>query len=61
MVALARAFRWQEQIEPGRSTSVSTLAEREGIDEAFVRRQIRLTLHPPRVIEAIVQGAGDIS
>ena len=53
---MARAFRWQEMIESGKVPSVSALAEREEVDEAFIRRQLRLTLHPPRLIEDLVRG-----
>jgi len=56
VVALARAFRWQEQIESGAVSSVSTLANQEGVDEAFVRRQLRLPLHPPRIIDDLANG-----
>jgi len=55
-IAVARAFRWQEMIESGKVPSVSALAEREEVDEAFIRRQLRLTLHPPRLIEDLVRG-----
>ena len=55
-IAIARAFRWQELMESGRVPSVSALAEREEVDEAFIRRQLRLTLHSPRLIEHLVQG-----
>ncbi len=55
-VAVARAFRWQELIESGKVPSVSALAEREEIDESFIRRQLRLTLHPPRLIEELLRG-----
>ncbi len=56
VIALARAFRWQEQIESGSVPSVSALADQEGVDEAFVRRQLRMTLHPPRIIEDLANG-----
>lgn len=46
----------QEQIESGKVASVTALAEHEGVDEAFVRRQLQLPFHPPRVIEALAQG-----
>lgn len=59
VVAIARAFRWQDQLETGRAASVSALAEREGLDEAFVRRQLRLTLQPPEIIESLVSGEGN--
>ncbi len=56
VIAVARAFRWQEQIESGKVSSVTALADQEGVDEAFIRRQLRLPLHPPRIIEALALG-----
>lgn len=56
VIALARAFRWQEQIESGSVPSVTALADQEGVDEAFVRRQLRMTLHPPRIVEDLANG-----
>ncbi|MBA3937179.1 MAG: hypothetical protein H0X38_06945 [Planctomycetes bacterium] len=56
MSAVARAFRWLEQLESLSVPSVTALAEKEGVDEAFVRRQLRLTLHPPRIIEDLAHG-----
>ena len=56
MIALARAFRWQEQIESGSLPSVLAFADQEGVDEAFVRRQLQLTPHPPRIIEDPIGG-----
>lgn len=60
VVAIARAFRWQEQIESGSVRSVSALADKEGLDEAFVRRQLRLPLHPPRIVDGLLNGGNDL-
>jgi DNA invertase Pin-like site-specific DNA recombinase len=60
VVAIAKAFRWQEQIEAGKVASVSALAEQENVDEAYVRRQLRLTLQPPRIVEALVSGGDGV-
>ena len=61
VLAIARAFRWQEQIESGKVPSVSALAEREDVDEAYVRRQLRLTLFPPDIISRLVSGGDGMS
>jgi site-specific DNA recombinase len=58
LAAMARAFRWQEQIESGAVASVSALAEREGVDEAYIRRQLRLALQPPEVVARMADRAG---
>lgn len=49
LIACARAFRWQEQLEDGSARSVSALAKSMRLDEAYVRRQLRLTLLEPKV------------
>jgi site-specific DNA recombinase len=60
VTACARAFRWQDDLESGRVRSVSALAEREQVDEAYVRRQLRLTLVDPAIIIDLVAGGGDV-
>jgi hypothetical protein len=30
------------------------------VDEAFVRRQLKLTMHPPRAVEEMLAGNGPI-
>lgn len=60
LAAVARAFRWQEQIESGEVASVSALAEREGVDEAYVRRQLRLALQSPEFVCRLVGGTGGL-
>lgn len=57
LTAVARAFRWQEQIESGEVASVSALAKREGVDEAYIRRQLRLALQAPSVVASLTNGA----
>lgn len=49
LLACARAFRWQDDLESGRVRSVSSLAEREQVDEAYVRRHLRLALVDPAI------------
>ncbi len=54
--ALARAWRWQEQLESGELTSITELAEANGVDTSLARRVLRLTSLAPQLVEAIVDG-----
>ena len=54
--ALARAFRWQRLLDEGRYGSISELAAAERIERGYLGRVLQLTLLPPRVVEAIVDG-----
>jgi len=54
--ALARARRWQEQLESGEFSSIAELAEANGVDSSFARRVLRLTSLARRLVEAIVDG-----
>ena len=54
--ALARAFRWKRMLESGEFTSISELAEREGIAPSYMTRVLRLTLLAPDIVEAILDG-----
>lgn len=60
-VALARAHRWLAQIESGKVATVGALAKREGVDEAYVRRQLHLTLLAPQVVARLLTGDGEVS
>lgn len=61
LAVIARAFRWQADLEAGRYPHVKALAQSEGIDESYVRRLLRLTLHSPKVIQDLLDGQGDLS
>ena len=54
--ALARAFRWRRMLETGRYGTITDLAAAEKINESYVRRVLRLTLLPPDIVEAILDG-----
>ncbi len=54
--ALARAFRWKRLLENGTYGSVVELATAEEINEAYVRRILRLALLAPPVVDAILDG-----
>ena len=55
-LAVARAHRWLELLEGGPFRRVSGLAMRFKTDEAYARRQLRLTLLAPDIVEAIFEG-----
>ena len=54
--ALVRAHRWRREIEGGRAKSITDLAEREGVTDAFVCRLLPLTCLAPNIVEAILDG-----
>ncbi len=54
--ALARGFRWRRMLEEGRYASIRELAAAEGVDRAYVGRVLNLTLLPPEVVEAALDG-----
>jgi hypothetical protein len=54
--ALARAFRWKRMLESGEFSSISELAEKEGIAFTYAARLIRLSLLSPEIVNAISAG-----
>ena len=54
--ALARAYRWKRMLESGEFTSISELAEREGITVSYLTRLLRMTLLAPDLVGAILDG-----
>ncbi|WP_299627618.1 hypothetical protein [uncultured Tateyamaria sp.] len=54
--ALARAFRWKRLLESGEFATIAELSEREGIAPSYMTRVLRLTLLPPDIVEAILDG-----
>jgi hypothetical protein len=57
--ALARAWRWQRQLDRGVYSSVAEIAEAEKISKSFVSRILRLALLAPDIVEAILGGWAD--
>lgn len=56
LMALARAFEWQEAIECGRYGGVGELAAALGVDRSYVRRILVLATLAPDLVEALVEG-----
>ena len=54
--ALARAFRWRRMLETGRFGTLAELAAAEKINASYVSRVLRLTLLPPAIVDAILEG-----
>ncbi len=54
--ALARAFRYQRQLDEGRVASVTELAAVEGLDRSYVSSILRLPLLAPRLLQAVLDG-----
>jgi site-specific DNA recombinase len=54
--AIARAFRWFEALATRQARSIAELAEREGVNERYIRSLWHLAFLSPEVVEAIIQG-----
>jgi hypothetical protein len=55
VVAIARAFTWQEALDTGDVASVEALAERLGVDGSYVRRILQLASLIPAAVEAALE------
>lgn len=55
--AVARARAWFEELATGRTASIGEIVKREGLDQGYVSRLLRLAFLPPKVVEAIVAGS----
>jgi hypothetical protein len=56
VLALARAWRWQEMLDSGQARSVDELAKRLLLGSTYVARILRLTALAPDLVEAILTG-----
>lgn len=56
LVALTRAFYWQQLLDDGVVGSGSEIAQREGLHHSTVNELLRLTLLEPAVIQSILAG-----
>jgi len=54
--AIAKAHRWQEQIESGEYAGIEDLAQAVGVDRTYAGRILRLTSLAPDIVEAILRG-----
>jgi hypothetical protein len=53
-LALARGHRWLAMLESGEARTLSEVAEREGMDRAYVSRMVNLTTLAPDIVAAIL-------
>ena len=56
LVALTRAFYWQQLLDDDVVASGSEIAQREGLHHSTVNELLRLTLLEPAIIQAILAG-----
>ena len=56
VAAIAKAYRWQEQLESGEYATMEELAVANGVDRTYVGRILRLTSLAPGIVEAILEG-----
>jgi hypothetical protein len=56
LVALTRAFYWQQLLDDGVVASGSEIAKREGLHHSTVNELLRLTLLEPAIVQAILAG-----
>ena len=56
LVALTRAFYWQQLLDDGVVGSGREIAQREGLHHSTVNELLRLTLLEPAVIQSILAG-----
>jgi len=55
VVALARAFHWQEMLDTGEAGSIGELARACDVDRSYVGRILNLTALAPNIVEAILR------
>ena len=54
--ALAKAWRWKRMLEGGGYASIGDLAKAEKVNFSYLCRVLRLSLLPPGMVEAILNG-----
>lgn len=54
-LAIARAWKWQEELESGEYSTIEELASAKKIDVSYARRMFRLNSLAPDIVEAIMQ------
>jgi hypothetical protein len=54
--AIARTFRWREQLEDGTQATIAEIGTAEKINASYDGRVLRQTLLAPDIVEAILAG-----
>lgn len=55
--AVARARAWFDELSTGKTPSIGDIVKREGLDQGYVSRLLKLAFLPPKMVESIVAGA----
>ena len=55
--AVARARLWFDELVTGKVASVADIVKREGLDQGYVSRILKLAFLPAKVVESIVAGS----
>ena len=56
VIALARAYKWQQMLDAGLVGSLAELAGEVGVDRSYAGRVLRLTSLAPDIAQAILRG-----
>lgn len=54
LMSLARALRWQRQLDAGVRVTMAEIAEAEGLTASYVARIIRMLSFAPAIIDSVV-------
>ncbi|TPQ52720.1 hypothetical protein C2U72_01795 [Prosthecomicrobium hirschii] len=54
LLSLARALRWQRQLDAGVWVTMAEIAEAEGLTASYVARVLRMLLYAPAIVDAVV-------
>ena len=55
LLAVARAFSWQDMLDSGNHASLEALADSVGLDRSYVGRMLKLACLSPRIVESILR------
>jgi len=56
ITALAKAYRWQDQLESGQYRDLEDIARANKVDRSYVGRMLQLTSLAPDIVESILAG-----
>ena len=56
LIAIARAYSWQDQLESGEFEDLEDIAKANGVDRSYVGRMLQLTSLAPDIVESILSG-----
>ena len=56
LIAIARAYSWQDQLESGEFEDLEDIAKANGVDRSYVGRMLQLTTLAPDIVESILAG-----